>query len=181
MTKTSRLVQQIRALGLPMTDIIHERIHHGEFFSATVYNAALADDANISVLMQVPASMSCHVSYIVRAGGDAEVILYEAPTFSNAGSALTAYDRNRITANESLTVLTTGPTVSDTGTLLESQFIPGGTAGFLSFSPGSEGSMFKEYVLKPGEDYLLRAFNRSGGAAPMNVQVDFYEPISGVG
>lgn len=180
MVKSSRQLQQIRALGLPMTDIVHERIHHGEFFSAFTYEAALADDGFSSILIQCAETMSCHFSYIVRAGGDAEIQLYEAPTFSNAGSSLTVVDRNRITNNSPLTTLTTGPTVSDTGTLLESQFIPGGTTGFLSFNPGGEGSMFKEYVFAPGTDYLLYAYNRAGGAQPMNIQVDFYEPISGV-
>lgn len=178
MVKSSREVQLMRTLGVPITDIIHERIHKNEMFSATHYDASVADDASVDMLFQVDSSMSAHLAYVVRAGGDAEILFYEDPTFSNAGTAVSAINRMRINPETSLHTITHGPTISDAGDLLESQFLPGGSGFF--FTPGSEGSMFKEFVLAPGEDYLLRVFNRSGGSTTISIQLDWYEPISGV-
>jgi hypothetical protein len=180
MVKSSKQLQAIRALGVPITDIIHERIHAGEMFSATTYDASVADDGSLDILFSVSSNMSAHLAYIVRAGGDAEILFYEGPTISNNGTALTPSNRNRILKTASLHSIFSGPTISDAGDQLENQFVPGGTAGFLAFTPGSEGSLFKEYVLAPGEDYLLRCFNRSGDATTISLQLDWYEPISGV-
>lgn len=170
----------MRSLGIPVTDIIHERIHNGEMFSASRYVASVSDDASLDLLFQCSDDWSSHIVYVVRAGGDAEVLLYEGPTFSNAGTEVDAINRRRVNPIASVHTVTHSPTVSDTGLLLEQQFVPGGSGGFFSFTPGSEGSLFKEFVFAPGEDYLLRVFNRSGSATPINAQLDWYEPISGV-
>lgn len=155
------------------TDVVHQRIHQGIMFGATVYDAALANAADLELLLQVGAGVA-HARLVGRIGGDGELRLFEGTTFSSAGSAVASVNRNRTKSITSTVTVTSAPTITDDGTELETQLIPGGS-GFL-LSGGGEGPVFEEVILAPSTNYLLRLTNISGGNQPANLAVDYYLP-----
>lgn len=177
MTKESKLRQFDRAFGAPTLTIQHERIHRGEFFTASLQGAILSD-ASSDFLIRVAADTSAHMRFFGTVSQNMLGLLFEAPTTSADGSAVTCVDRNRFTKSTATTLIFAGPTVSDDGLNLMDFFIPGGQkvgAG------GGEGSSFEEFVLSPG-DYLMRVANTlvsPSADGHTGVVVDFYEPISG--
>lgn len=153
---------------------IHARIHEGVMYSVDQVNAALADTLSLSFLISTSASKSVHLRVLAAMGGDARLQLYENPTVTMAGSAITPINRNRFSSNVPAATITTGPTVSSDGTELLDIILPGGSGFYLS--PGSSSNAFEEYILKLEEDYLARVTNISGSAQPSSLQLDFYEP-----
>lgn len=157
-------------------DVVHHRIHQGRLYTANATDEALADDASIDVLIQPPVGTFAHTRIRSVVGGDARLEVFEGTTFSVAGTALPAVNRNRVTLgggpNVATNVLTTGPTITDVGLTLFSLVVAGGT-GF--FTAGSQTNDFFEVVLDPGQVYLIRLTNLSGGANPFSSIVDFYE------
>ena len=81
----------------------------------------------------------------------AHFYLYENPTVSDAGTAVTAYNRNRNSATVATTAITHTPTFSATGTVpvLEMHLGSGKSVG------GSERGQ-EEIILKQNEQYLIK-------------------------
>lgn len=155
-------------------DAVHARIHQGLFFSADMFDPALANLANLDVLIRPDASVSMHIRFIATAGGDAQVWLYENTTFSAPGVAQTSQNRNRVSQRTALGLVNLGPTVTAVGDELLTGLLPGGKAGQAS---GSEKQSFEEWILAPGLVYLARLQNIAGQVQPVNMQVDYYEPV----
>lgn len=160
--------------ALVMQDEIHANIHRGVMFSGSYFDLAIADDASIEILFQVDASQSAHLRFGGASGGDAELEIFEGTTFSAAGTAVPTNNRNRLSGNTASTVITHTPTLTGDGTSLMAMYVPGGT-GFL-FTQGGQSRSFEEWILVPGQDYLMRITNRSGVAQPLSALLDFYEP-----
>lgn len=158
--------------ALVLIDVIHNRIHRGHFFSLDVVDAALINTGTILILVRVAAGKSAHIRFEAAVGGDARLEMFEDPTTSADGTAITPLNRNRFSSNVATTLFFSGPTVTADGTSLSDKILAGGAGIFLS--PGSEGSTFKEWVLNEG-DYLVRLTNISGATQPAHLQTNFYE------
>lgn len=154
-------------------DIIHNRIHRGQFFSVDFLNIALADDAILEMLIRVPAEKSAHTRVLAEVGGDARQTFLENPTITDDGASLTPINRNRFSSLATDILLFSGPTVTVDGTVLQDTII---AAGRGPLSGGGGGGTFEEYVLNPG-DYVYRVKNISGNVQPASIQIDFYENI----
>lgn len=174
MTKASKQLQDIKRDGIINTATAHARIHEGVYYTLNLYNAALADDASLEMLIQVAADQAMHARFGGKIGGDGELRLFEGTTFSAAGTGLTAVNHNRFSTNTAQGTFSSGPTITGDGTQLDLEYLPGGTGSF--FSGGAGSQFFEEYVLQTGEVYLLRMTNRAGAAQPASLHVDFYEP-----
>ena len=177
MTKESKLHQHDRAFGSPILTIAHERIHRGEFFTASS-QAAVGSGGDVEFLIRVAAGTSAHMRISGTVSSDMVGFFFEGPTSSVDGTPVLAVDRNRFTKNTATTLVFVGPTVSVDGTPLMEFDMPGGDKQTAS---GGEGSSFEEYVLEPG-DYLMRIENNiiaPAAAGRAGIIVDFYEPLSG--
>ncbi len=163
---------QGRQLRVINTDLVHQRIHEGLFFSLSEIDTSLPNNASLDILIQVDPSSGLHIRFNARAGGDAQGFIYEGTTFSAAGSVLAPINRNRFSQNVPPATFTRDPTITDLGTELYAELLAGGS-GFLT--PGGEASTFEEFVLKGGETYLVRLTNTSGSAQPVNAVFDFYD------
>lgn len=163
------------AEALVTMDTVHDRVHRGQMFVGSAYNASLAAAGTFDVLFRVGTGHSAHLDIAASLGGDGTVQLYEAPVSTVDGTALTLVDRNRITKNTPTSLAFTGPTLTSPGTLLVTDFFPGGSGGSGATPGGSSDANFTEVVLGPG-DYLIRVTNTSGAAAPVDVNLNFYEP-----
>ena len=153
-------------------DTVHQHIHEGIMFSAHQYDDAVANDGTLAFLIQVPAGVSPHLRPRAAAGGDAEVRLFEAPTFSAAGSAAAALNRKRSSDITALATVTTGPTVSVNGTELDATYVPGGSR---NQAVGGSAGFFQEWILAPSTNYLVLMTNKSGGSAELALALDWYE------
>lgn len=164
---------------LPQYNVItheHVLVHEGEFFQTCVLNTSVANTSAIQLLIQCAASKSVHLYVKLVAGGDALFQMYEGPTFSAAGDALTAHNHNRVSSKTASGVFTSSPTVSDNGTLMCQEFLAGGTGQGNGATPGAvQGLATEQYVLSPGEDYLLKLTNNAGSNQPLQIIVAFYE------
>lgn len=168
MAKVSRALGGItgRHLRTINTELVHQRIHDGIFFTATAYDAALASAGILQLLTQIPAGQSAHLRIFGSAGGEALGELFENTTFSDAGTAATVQNRNRFSANVSPITITTGPTITSPGDLLVQELV-GAKFG------GSLGT-FEEWILAPG-NYLARLTNIAPQTQAVALQLDFYD------
>lgn len=156
--------------GIVQIDAVHQRVHQGKLWDASIYNAALADAGNLDLLIQTGSSYP-HTRFNGDGTGAIRFLLYEGVTVSDAGAAVTAYNRNRNSVNALTATITSGPTISDIGTPIAGNLI--GAAG--GGSVGSSIDTFEEFVLKPNEIYLARLTNISGGAIHALVSLIAYE------
>lgn len=159
--------------SLGTIDVLHHRIHQGVVYSHNQILTAVANDASVNLLLQVPASHAAHLRAVLAAGGDAELRLFEGTTFSNAGTGVTPRNRNRFAGDNAQLTVSHTPTITGDGTELSTVFVPGGRGGNAG---GGTGGLFAEYVLNVGTNYLLRGTNRAGQRQNLNLQVTWYEP-----
>lgn len=155
---------------IPVTDIYHRRVHQGLYFSINLFDAALANDGMIDLILRTTEEI--HIRPFGALGGDATLALFEAPTLTADGTPETVINHNRITSIVSTTLAFSGPTVSVTGLELDTHLLPGGIGGV---SQGGSAELV-EWVLKPNEDYCFRLTNISGSIQPAHLQLDWYEP-----
>lgn len=151
----------------------HAQTHAGRYFSGGFYNASVANGASIDILIQTGAQ-SFHLRFDGSSSGDSTIRFYESATFSAAGTAVTMSNHNRTSAKTFVGTVTSGPTITATGTQLNgTDYVAGGTK---NQSVGGSGGYANEFILSLNTNYLIRFTNDSGAAAKMNMSVYGYEP-----
>lgn len=160
------------ARPLPIISTAHTRIHQGLGYVCGTYSAAVANNANLDMLIQV-ADARMHTILDVAAGGDTTITMYEGTTFSSAGSSLSAFNKARWSDNTTTTTLTAGPTITDIGTAFPTKFLPGGTRG--NAQGGSDSGFSRELDFSTSTNYLIRAVNISGNSKPISIVLEWYE------
>lgn len=156
-------------------DTVHHEVHEGEMFHASHTNGSVSNGANVDVLLATGAAVETHASWEVFAGGQVTIYLYEAPTVSANGTALTVYNMKRDSLNAPDGLLYHTPTVSATGSvaLVNGRILPGGTSPTTRVGGGIRSGA--EWILAPDTLYLLRVANTSGGTIAVNVVLEWYE------
>ena len=149
----------------------HYQTHLGKAYIVSHKFSAVADDAVADIYVKVPADFEPHIVFHRDIEGDADVELFEDTTVSADGTALTAYNLNRNSANTSAIEFFYTPTVTLSGTQL---FLEWNAAGAGGQAAGSEGT-FDEFELAKGKNYLFRVTNRSGGAKNIGIFARYYE------
>jgi hypothetical protein len=158
--------------ALKVIDTLHAEIHAGETFHVARLVEDVANNASIDLLIVVGATKKLHLTMVGTAAGDAHAYLYETPTTSAAGTAVTAHNKNRGSSDTTTATITHTPTVSAPGTALDTALIPGGTK---QQATGSSGAQRDEWILKKSTTYLLRLTNKAGSAKDMSVGLTWYE------
>lgn len=123
------------------------------------HGSELADDATHDFLIRVGA-LGAHATFRIAVGGNCELLIYGGTTVSANGAALASISKNREDIGTAQTLLYDGPTVTLAGTLLLSQFVPGGTRGTAVGGGWGESP----WILAPNTNYLIRITNRAGGS-----------------
>lgn len=157
-----------------MIDTPHHEVHEGEMYHASHTVASLANGNNLDLLFRVGAK-EAHTVFEIFAGGQVTVSLFEAPTTSANGTALTAYNMKRNSANVALSAVSHTPTVTATGSvaLVNGRILPGGTSPTTRVGGGIRQGI--EWIFAPNTAYLLRINNSSGGAIACNAGLEWYE------
>lgn len=152
----------------------HSKVHQGKFFSTGYYVNPIAASGVVEILIHTHASYTMHLYTHVSCGGDAEARIFEAPTVSAAGTALTVTNNNRTSSNTPNATITHTPTTTADGTQLDATtYVPGGTGGNAvgAMADASE----EQFVLAPDTYYLIRLTNISGVTQPGHIHLNFYE------
>lgn len=153
----------------------HYLIHAGLFFTAYHRVAALANGANLDLLIDTNGANPPHLQGVeVTANRGPDTIrLYEDVTTSDDGTAVAVRNKNRLSSNTALASIYHTPTVTDLGTLLDLHDFPtaGRRAGVLEITGGNT-----EWILKANTKYLIRLINNSGGSSLASLHLAWYEP-----
>ena len=159
--------------GLITAEINHHRLHEGRAFIAwNIYpdSAKLDAGARADIVLAAGPGTIPHVTIAMESSGDADFFIYEGTT-TTGGTAFTPVRRNRNIATTSNVAMVTNPTVNTLGTLINRQFVTGGTGK--KSSGGGAGSL--EYVLAPLTNYLFRLTNVNGTAHTALLELEWYE------
>lgn len=160
--------------ALVIIDTAHHEIHEGETFHVSYKSpdaSPIGDNATVAFVLTTPATKTPHLIFDGACGGDAEMEFYEGST-TTAGTNMTPQNKNRLYPNNNTVTVVRDATVSAAGTLIENYLIPGGTGPLAN---GSIGSSRDEWILKKSTKYTLRLTNRSGGAQPASLRIEWYE------
>jgi len=162
------------AVSLPWAN---QKAHDQALFTMSQLNLAVADDAFVNYLIIPDADLFIHTAFDITAEGKAYLKLFEAPTTSANGVAVTISNNNRATAVPTTTVgIFKGPTKSADGTLLYEGLVPGGTGN--KTVGGSSSGLVRggaEWVLAKGVKYLVTIENKGGSAKDIEMAMSFYE------
>lgn len=149
----------------------HGQIHNSNFFSAGYLDLAVATTADIEVMFETGAA-EIHTFLKLIAGGDALFEVFEGVTTSAAGTALTATGHYRPSPGTTSVTWTHSPTVTDYGTTLWQEYIPGGSQGQ---TPGAAQTVGAEQVVfKANTKYILKLTNNATGAEPLQITMAYY-------
>ena len=111
-----------------VTSAIHRIIHDGFYFTCTG-KTSVASLASYDILFAFPANLFGHLTVVEFAFDDApiDVQFFEDVTTSAEGTAANVRNHNRAVAIDgSDAAITLAPTVTDTGTLLHTSYVPSG-------------------------------------------------------
>ena len=158
--------------GLLVTPIEHNLVHDGVVFSCFHTFGAVPAATSRWLHVKVPASYVAHMRFRFMAEAKIDYYVYENPTLTGDGTALTEFDMNRVTANASNVDVYHTPAVTAVGTMIDSGMI--GTTGFLADTGGSVSPM-RDWMFKPSESYLIGANNNDAAAKDIVIQLTWYE------
>lgn len=154
-------------------DVNHARLHEGRAYIAwNIYpdSAKLASGSSADIVLAAAPNVTPHITIAMESSGDADFFIYEG-TVTSGGTAFVPVRRNRVIASTSDVAMVTNPTVTSLGTLINQQFITGGTGK--KSSGGASGSL--EYVLSPLTNYLFRLTNVNGTSHTALIELEWYE------
>ena len=155
----------------------HHATHLGNSYLGGFLSSGTASGATAELLM-ITRNSEINLRFAVHSGGDAYVVLIEAPTVISSGTYNPVINRNRNSLNTPDMLMFRGPSVSG-GTEFPTMFIPGGSGGLAA---GGMVSFDDEILLKKNSVYSLRAKNITAQAQDICILVDSYievgEPAS---
>lgn len=157
----------------PTLDVNHLRLHEGRaFYAYALYPHAsmLPAGASIDIAIAWASGIKPHLVYDANCGGDAEIYLYENAVVTG-GTTLSSFTRNRTVAATSASAILLNPTVTSVGTLLEGEFIAGGSGK----KAGGGISDTNEQVLAPLTTYLFRLTNVNATNHMAYLHLEWYE------
>jgi hypothetical protein len=155
----------------------HRLSHEGMVFHASGKVTGITNGSNQDFLLAVPAGVFPHLQrFNLHVGaGDIDVLIYEDTVTSDDGATNGELNVNRNSSITPSTVLTLGPTVTDIGTLLHTNWIPPTGAGVGARSGVLDVGNGEEWLLKPATKHLLRVTNNSGGSIDLRYEFVWYE------
>lgn len=158
-------------------DDITREVRDGNIYHVDNRYDGLADGADADMLIVTPTNKQVHLRKNVAVTGTFNFFFYEGVTTSDDGTQLTTINRNRNSSDATGTTVFSAPTVTDLGTELTDELIPGGESGgfFNNTEAGAASADTAVWILEPDTKYLLRLTNDSGGTQNVSITIDFYE------
>jgi hypothetical protein len=134
-------------------DYPHQRIHDGKAFLVNSYDTDIDIAGPKYYRITVPVGKVAHVEVDATLLTAGLVELYEGPTLTGAGTALTAINRNRESSNVAAVVVAEDCTISAAGTLLG--FLRVNGSAHPTQGVGANAASRHEFELDAG-NYLIK-------------------------
>lgn len=148
-------------------------IHRGYTYNVSQRIAALASGATLKFALRVTDTRNTHLDFysLASTGGPCRVRFYEAATISDAGTLITAYNKNRLSANTNATCTARhSVTASNDGTMIEETLLTadkkGGSVNFAQTG---------EWTLKDDTDYIIAVTNNNNSNIDVFFNAAWYE------
>jgi hypothetical protein len=166
-TQNSLAVEATPTYAGSVASYIHKLIRDSVYYTAQDYATGIGNGATRDILITTPTTLSVHwrANFATISGS---YTLYEAPTTSANGTAITPRNRDRNSSNTATTAIYSGPTVTGVGTLLLVAPIVNASKGIDIFSSDDI------IILKANTKYLIR-FVSTAGSNISSVIMNFYE------
>jgi len=158
--------------GLLVTPIERDLVRDGVVFSTFHTFGAVAAATSKWIHIKLPATHRANMRWRFMSEAKIDYYVYENPTLTNDGTAISVFDMNRSTANTSNVLAYHTPTISNVGTMIDNGMI--GTSGFLADSGGSVSQM-ADWIFKADESYLVGANNNDAAAKDIVIQLVWAE------
>lgn len=159
----------------------HGLIHQGKAFS--IQNKFTLAAAAIGYLeLIIPAGAYVHFKPVSMQSDGPKILiqLIEAPTITTGNSPLVPVNRRRVgTPAVSIVTVKNNPTAVSAGTVLDQDYIGGGTGAGGSTVSGGVAQNDNEWVLKPATTYVVKVTNSGSGSADVNIKTFWYEETAG--
>jgi hypothetical protein len=157
----------------PTVDINHLRLQEGRAFAVGVlrsFSNKLPAGQSIDIAMAFASGVTPSISIFGLCAGDAEGYLYEGAVVTG-GTAVTAVNKNRDSANTSQSAILVGPTVTSLGTMILGQILIGGSGKKASGGDLSSSDL----ILNDLTTYLFRLTNINGTSHAAEIILEWYE------
>lgn len=167
----SKITEQATLTIIGLTHA-HHKIHSVNSFEVCDVND-LANGATFDYLMTTPDTAKWgHLVFQIQAEREASYQIFENPTISAVGTAMTENNRNRNSSNTAGIAVTHTPTVTSTGSTIicEEHWLSGASAASRQQDRG-----IQEFLLKQDEQYLIRITNETALANQVSISISFYE------
>lgn len=182
MSQDRVLIRDMRDNAIADVDAINEalvvepsvsaNVHRGKLFDVTFVDQSIASSGTLEVLIQTGTS-KVHLDFSVSGGGNGLLQIFEGPTITAAGTALTAYNKNRSSSTTLLSTVTHTPTLSADGTKIDEELVLGGSGPHASGGEGGGG--FTEWILAASTAYLFRVENLNATTHPYGFHANLFE------
>lgn len=112
-----------------------------------------------------------HANISIVSDGAVEITIYENPTLTDDGAALTAHNKDRHTGGAPGTTFFHTPTITNNGTEIYNNIIPSATHPTMAAGGKTKG--INEWIFDSGDAYLIRILG--AGGENIGIEVEFYE------
>ena len=153
----------------------HAEIHSGNGYQLSGRLTSLAAGASAYILIDPASPVHWRHYRFTADGGPFDVELYENPTVTTPGAALTPVNRNRISSNTSGAAITVPAAVdvTDDGDLLD--ITEALTTGTGVRSAGELEGLPAEWIIDGGNTYVLKITNNDNSAIVLAYRFFWYE------
>jgi len=158
--------------GVTQSRAIHNRIVHSNQWIASYKWAAVAAAASVFFHIKVGAGLNAHGVIRISTGAAVTFYVYENPTLTDDGTALSNVCENRQTTAVPDAACFRDPTITANGLQLEIGIF--GTAGRFT-AAGSTIENGGYFLLKIGESYLIRVDNDDDAAQDVSISYMWHE------
>lgn len=133
-------------------DIVHNKVHAGEHYTVT-YSKSLSAGSQLAVAITTPTAGTGYLHFVAGIDANLSGTWYFTEGASvSVGSALTAYNNNRVSTNTAGTTIVGTPTVTTYGTVLETHVVGTNTT---PSATGGDITQRHEYILATATTYMV--------------------------
>ena len=151
----------------------HYEVHKGRMFVTTHKFSSVADSGTGEILVVCDNSWNPHIDLMIYCDGKHEIDIFEQPTVTSNGTAVSSPNMDRRSANTTNTNFYHTPTTTADGTQILNLIGGGGSSVFTRV--GGEAKLGSEFIFKEGYTYLIRITNNSGNTADISFYSEHYE------
>lgn len=178
--KACNIIEEVTGGHVAITSD-HSNIHKGQAFSVS-NKFTIANGASSYLEVIIPADTYVHFKPITMQsdGPKITVQLIEAPTITTGSTGVTPINRRRLgTPAVSVLTVKNNPTSISAGTIVDQDYIGGGSSAGGNTVSGGIASNDNEYVLKQATTYVVKVTNGGTGSSDVNIKLFWYEETAG--